>query len=95
MTNPTPNASVEEIAIAMVPSWCSWSTGTGTKQSHAQIISPHRRHSFYATAKDEGAALRLAAAEAHDWHREKGIPVVRIEDGLRLRQHLLEQEQSR
>jgi hypothetical protein len=47
-----------------VPGGCTWSTGTGTKKSHAQIIAPDvRRHSFYAVADSEEEALSIAMEE--------------------------------
>jgi hypothetical protein len=53
-----------EALAERIPPSCEWSTGTGTKRSHAQIIAPHiRRNSFYAVANTEEDALRLAIEE--------------------------------
>lgn len=57
------NEELMELA-ERIPSGCDWSTGTGTKASHAQILASHiRRHSFYAVAGTEPEALRLAIEE--------------------------------
>ena len=60
---------LERIAKRLHPG-CEWSTGTGTKRSHAQIIAPHiRRHSFYAVADTEEEALEAAIAELEEFTR--------------------------
>jgi hypothetical protein len=55
----------------MIPPNCTWSTGTGTKRSHAQIISPIRRHSFYAEAATEEEALEDALKQLNKFARER------------------------
>jgi hypothetical protein len=58
-----------------IPANCEWSTGTGTKRSHAQILAPHiRRHSFYAVADSEAEALSLAVDELERFIRAGATP---------------------
>lgn len=60
----TSQAEMLEQLVGRIPADCEWSTGTGTKQSHAQILAPWvRRHSFYAVADTEAEALEMAVAE--------------------------------
>lgn len=69
-TTPTPALKACPDLVRRIPEGCEWSTGTGTKRSHAQILAPHiRRHSFYAVADTEEDALRLAIEELERWTR--------------------------
>lgn len=65
------DAELQEVA-RLVPVGLEWSTGTGTKSSHAQIlpevhVTGKRRHSFFAVAATEAEALRQAAKEAREY----------------------------
>ena len=73
----SPTASLDA-AMELVPEGLEFSTGTGTKASHAQILNPLRNHSgrrrpsFYSVAATPALALTAASLRVRAAQEKQG-----------------------